>query len=238
MTKRHTKFPIIAFDADDTLWRNEDIFMSAQSEFIDLLSPYHDEGFIRSHLGSVQIRNLTHFGYGIKGFTLSMIETAIELTEGRVTGTEVHSIIELARRMLDAPIALIPGVKEVLKKLQRDHKLMIITKGDLLDQESKVARSGLADFFDVIEVVSDKTTATYQKILEQQNIAITDFLMIGNSLKSDVLPLLDIGATAIHVPYHTTWAHEEVTDAELLEYSKLVTLERISLLPDWLSNNK
>jgi putative hydrolase of the HAD superfamily len=231
------KFPIIAFDADDTLWRNEDIFVSAQGEFIELLSQYHDEQYIRSHLGDVQIRNLKHFGYGIKGFTLSMIETAIELTEGRVTGHQVHSIIELARRMLEAPIELLPSIKSVLEQLQADHKLMIITKGDLLDQESKVARSGLAPFFDIIEVASDKTPEAYEKILSKHKISRKEFLMVGNSLKSDVLPLFDIGATAIHVPYHTTWAHEEVSEQTLIEYPQLVTLESIALLPKWLSQH-
>lgn len=232
------KFPIIAFDADDTLWRNEDIFMSAQNEFIALLCDYHDQAFIRSHLGDVQIRNLKHFGYGIKGFTLSMIETAIELTEGRITGSQIHRIIELARRMLEAPIELLPGIKSVLRKLQSDHTLMIITKGDLLDQESKVARSGLAKFFDIIEVTSDKTPTAYENILGRHKISSDHFLMVGNSLKSDVLPVFDIGAQAIHVPYHTTWAHEEVSVTTLQQYPQLVTLESISLLPEWLLLHK
>jgi len=231
-------FSVIAFDADDTLWRNEDIFLSAQNEFIGLLLKYHNDTYIRSHLAEVQIRNLKHFGYGVKGFTLSMIETAIELTEGRVSGTEIHSIIDLARRMLEAPIELIPGIKNVLEKLQNDYTLMVITKGDLLDQESKIARSGLADYFDIIEVVSDKTALVYQKLLEQHHIAVDGFLMVGNSLKSDVLPIYDIGATAIHVPYHTTWAHEEVASSLLQNYPTLITLEQVTLLPDWLLHTK
>ncbi|REG85689.1 HAD family hydrolase [Marinomonas pollencensis] len=238
MQESQPRFPVIAFDADDTLWRNEDIFMSAQGEFMALLAQYHDQEFIRSHLGDVQIRNLKHFGYGIKGFTLSMIETAIELTEGRVTGQQIHSIIELARRMLAAPIELLPNIKSVLKTLQKEHTLMIITKGDLLDQESKVARSGLAKYFDIIEVTSDKNPAAYNSILSKHKISHDQFLMVGNSLKSDVLPVFDIGAQAIHVPYHTTWAHEEVSAMTLEKYPQLVTLESISLLPEWLSQHK
>lgn len=238
MTVSKPTVTTIAFDADDTLWRNEDLFLSAQQEFVSMLTHYHDEQYILAHLGEVQVRNLTHFGYGIKGFTLSMIETAIELTEGRVTGSEVHSIIELARRMLEAPIKLIPSIEQVLSELKGKYQLMVITKGDLLDQEGKVARSGLAHYFDAIEVVSHKTSDAYDKLLNKHHIDKSQFLMIGNSLRSDVLPILDIGAKAIHIPYHTTWAHEEVSDSVLAQYPNLVTLDDVSLLPEWLSRHQ
>ncbi|SBS37935.1 dUMP phosphatase [Marinomonas spartinae] len=228
---------VIAFDADDTLWRNEDIFNHAQDTFIEILSSYHNEHYIRSHLGAVQVRNLKYFGYGIKGFTLSMIESAIELTEGRITGAKIHQIIELARTMLSAPIELIDHVETVLSKLQGDYQLMVITKGDLLDQEGKVSRSGLVKYFDHIEVVSDKTPIAYQRILEKHKIDKQGFLMVGNSLKSDVLPVLDIGAQAIHVPYHCTWAHEQVLEKDLVKYPDLVTLETIDSLLSWLSHS-
>ncbi|SBS33963.1 dUMP phosphatase [Marinomonas spartinae] len=228
---------VIAFDADDTLWRNEDIFNHAQDTFIEILSSYHNEHYIRSHLGAVQVRNLKYFGYGIKGFTLSMIESAIELTEGRITGTKIHQIIELARTMLSAPIELIDHVETVLSKLQGDYQLMVITKGDLLDQEGKVSRSGLVKYFDHIEVVSDKTPMAYQRILEKHKIDKQGFLMVGNSLKSDVLPVLDVGAQAIHVPYHCTWAHEQVLEKDLVKYPDLVTLETIDSLLSWLSHS-
>ncbi|MDP5055342.1 MAG: HAD family hydrolase [Marinomonas hwangdonensis] len=225
----------IAFDADDTLWRNEDIFIHAQDEFIRLLSPYHDDNYIRSHLNEVQIKNLEHFGYGIKGFTLSMIETAIELTQGRVTGNEIHEIIQLAKCMLASPVELLPNVSQVLEDLQGKYRLMVITKGDLLDQESKLARSGIADVFDAIEVVSDKTSDVYQQILQRHKIAAEEFLMVGNSLKSDILPVLDVGGQALHIPYHSTWDHELVTESTLLRYPQLGALRDISQLIDWLS---
>jgi len=224
----------IAFDADDTLWRNEDIFIHAQDEFIRLLSPYHDDNYIRSHLNEVQIKNLEHFGYGIKGFTLSMIETAIELTQGRVTGKEIHEIIQLAKCMLASPVELLPNVSQVLEDLQGKYRLMVITKGDLLDQESKLARSGIADVFDAIEVVSDKTSDVYQQILQRHKIAAEEFLMVGNSLKSDILPVLDVGGQALHIPYHSTWDHELVTESTLLRYPQLGALRDISQLIDCL----
>ncbi|MDE8603209.1 HAD family hydrolase [Marinomonas sp. RSW2] len=234
MTLKCTEFKVIAFDADDTLWRNEDIFIHAQDEFINLLLPYHDETYIRSHLGDVQIQNLEHFGYGIKGFTLSMIETAIELTEGRISGNEIHEIIQLAKCMLASPVELLPNVENVLSKLEGKARLFVITKGDLLDQESKLARSGIADYFEAIEIVSDKTSDAYQQILQRHNISTEHFLMVGNSLKSDILPVLDLGAQALHVPYHSTWDHEKVTDDTLLHYPQLTTLNDISELLGWL----
>lgn len=234
MSLNSNQIRTIAFDADDTLWRNEDIFINAQSDFINLLLPYHDDTYVRTHLAAVQIKNLEHFGYGIKGFTLSMIETAIELTEGRITGKEIHQIIELAKRMLASPVELLPGIEEVLSKLKGQFHLLVITKGDLLDQESKLARSGIADYFDAIEIVSDKNSETYQQILNRHQISTEHFLMVGNSLKSDILPVLDIGARAIHVPYHSTWEHEEVPSKTLLHYPQLISLVDISQLITWL----
>jgi putative hydrolase of the HAD superfamily len=237
MMNRNTKIHTIAFDADDTLWRNEDIFIHAQDEFINLLLPYHDEQFVRSHLGEVQIKNLQHFGYGIKGFTLSMIETAIELTEGRITGNEIHEIIQLAKCMLASPVELLPGVAKVLSRLKDQYCLFVITKGDLLDQESKLARSGIADYFDAIEIVSDKTSDSYRQILQRHKLSAEHFLMVGNSLKSDILPVLDIGAQALHIPYHSTWEHEQVTAHTLLSYPQLGTLSNIAQLLDWLNSS-
>ncbi|ETX11472.1 HAD hydrolase [Marinomonas ushuaiensis DSM 15871] len=224
----------IAFDADDTLWRNEEIFIHAQDEFIRMLTPYHDEGYIRSHLNAVQIENLENFGYGIKGFTLSMIETAITLTEGRVTGSEIHEIIQLSKCMLSSPVELLPNVEQVLSSLKGHFQLFVITKGDLLDQESKLARSGVADYFDAIEIVSDKNANAYEQILQRHKVSAESFLMVGNSMKSDILPVLDIGAQALHVPYHSTWAHEEVTEDVLLNYPQLESLTDISELMTWL----
>lgn len=235
MRLSNSNIQTIAFDADDTLWRNEDIFVHAQDEFINLLLPYHEEAYIRSHLGGVQVKNLEHFGYGIKGFTLSMIETAIELTEGRISGSEIHEIIQLAKCMLASPVELLPNVKQVLTDLKGSYRLLVITKGDLLDQESKLAKSGIADYFDAIEIVSDKTSDAYQQILQRHHVASKHFLMVGNSLKSDVLPVLDLGAKALHIPYHSTWDHEKVADDTLLLYPQLETLSDIAQLLDWLN---
>ncbi len=234
MTLKESSIQTIAFDADDTLWRNEEIFMHAQDEFISLLLEYHDEAYIRSHLGEVQVKNLKNFGYGIKGFTLSMIETAIALTEGRVTGSEIHEIIALSKRMLASPVEVLANVESVLQALKGRFKLLVITKGDLLDQEGKLARSGIADYFDGVEIVSNKTDETYLQILQRHELVAEEFLMVGNSLKSDVLPILDIGANALHIPYHSTWAHEEVSDETLKNYPELQSLNDVSELLDWL----
>lgn len=239
MTQIERKLPIstIAFDADDTLWRNEEIFMKAQETFINMLSHYHDKEYISSHLAKIQVRNLAVFGYGIKGFTLSMIETAIELSEGRILGHEVHDIIALAKEMVAAPIHLLPHVVETIKAIKGQYQLMVITKGDLLDQEGKLARSGIADLFDFIEIVSEKKPEVYQGILEQYQIPKESFLMLGNSMRSDVLPLLDIGVKAIHVPYHSTWAHEEVAESELTSYGNIEVFGSLAELQPWLSKN-
>ncbi|MBR7888445.1 HAD family hydrolase [Marinomonas sp. A79] len=234
MILEKTPITTIAFDADDTLWRNEDIFIHAQDEFIRLLLPYQDEIFIRDHLSEMQISNLSHFGYGIKGFTLSMIETAIELTEGSVSGNEIHQIIQLAKCMLASPVELLDHIETVLDQLKGQYKLLVITKGDLLDQESKLARSGIADYFDGIEIVSEKTPQIYEQILQRYQCDASQFLMVGNSLKSDILPVLDIGARALHISYHSTWAHEQVDEETLKHYPQLTTLNDASELLDWL----
>ncbi len=224
---------VIGFDADDTLWHNENLFLQTQDKFKQLLLGYHDEQWIDQRLYETEIKNLEHFGYGVKGFTLSMIETAIELTEGRIVGSEIQEIIDYARDMIDAPIEVLDHVKETLKDLSGSHTLMVITKGDLLDQETKVARSGLGDFFQHVEVVSTKTTETYQAVFKKYDIQANDFVMVGNSLKSDILPVLQCGAQAIHVPYETTWAHEEVTEKDLWNQGYL-KVEHIGQLPELL----
>lgn len=227
----------IAFDADDTLWRNEDVFLSTQKYFVDMLSPYHSKEYILERLNEVQIQNLTNFGYGIKGFTLSMIETAISLTEGRVTGYEIHEIISLAKEMLAEPIELLPGIEALLTSLKGRCQLMVITKGDLLDQEGKLARSGLNPYFDWYEVVSNKNVAAYKKLFSDLQIKPNELLMIGNSLRSDVLPVLDAGAHALHVPYHTTWSHEQVTAEELSRYPAISTVTSASEIEAWILAN-
>ena len=206
----------IAFDADDTLWHNERIFLSAKEKYKGLLSNYHDKDWIEERLDAAEMRNIKHFGYGIKGFTLSMVETAVELTEGRVKGSEIQEIINFARAMLSSPIEVLEGVEETIKILSNDYHLMVITKGDLFDQETKLARSGLGDYFDDVEIVSNKRSGTYKKIITHYKINPKEFLMVGNSLKSDILPVIEIGATAIHIRYETEWFHEMVSEQELV----------------------
>ena len=212
---------IIAFDADDTLWHNESLFTITQDKYKKLLAKYHTEEWIESRLFDTETENIKHFGYGVKGFTLSMIETAIELSEGRITGAEINQIIDFAKQMLRSPIELLESVEETIEKLSQTHELMIITKVDLFDQESKIARSGLAEYFSKIEIVKEKDEEIYQKILTKYQIDKDKFVMIGNALKSDILPVLRIGSSAVHIPYHTTWAREIVAEEELKNYNFL-----------------
>ncbi len=204
---------LIAFDADDTLWTNQDLYDMTQERFAGILSRYHDRDWVVERLFEVEMRNLQYFGYGIKAFTLSMIETAIELTEGRITGGEIQNILDYAHQMMRAPVQLLPDVREVVAGLADRFPLMIITKGDLLDQQSKVARSGLGDYFQAVEIVSHKTPRIYADILGRFQLLPGAFVMVGNSLKSDILPVVEIGAQAVHIPYHSTWAHEEMPAA-------------------------
>jgi len=225
---------VIAFDADDTLWHNEPIYLTTHDKFKELLRQYHNEEWIAPRLNETEIRNLQHFGYGIKGFTLSMIETAIELSEGRVSVNEIQAIIGFGKEMLQAPVELLDGVAETIVQLAESYELMLITKGDLFDQEAKIARSGLGDYFSRIEVVSEKDVDTYKRITAKHGIAPQRFLMVGNSLKSDILPVIAMGGRAVYIPYKTTWVHERVavTDFEPKKYHEL---KNISFLPSLLN---
>jgi putative hydrolase of the HAD superfamily len=180
--------------------------------FAALMAPYVDPAGIVDRLLSAQIRNLALFGYGVKSFTLSMIETAIELSDGRVTAAEIQSIIDAGRSMLEHPVELIEGAADVLHALSQTHTVMLITKGDLFDQESKLARSGLGDHFDAIEIVATKDERSYERILRRHGVEPSGFLMIGNSPRSDIVPVLSLGGWAIHVPHPLTWQHEQIDD--------------------------
>ena len=230
MNQEATPFDLIAFDADDTLWHNETLYTMTQSRFKALLAPYHEGEIVDRELYETEMRNLAYYGYGIKAFTLSMIETAIELTGGRVGGAEIRQIIDFAREMLQAPVRLMDGVEDVLVALAADYRLMIITKGDLFDQETKIARSGLADHFDLVEIVSHKKPETYANLLAKHQVTAERFLMVGNSLPSDVLPVLAIGGQGVHIPYHVTWAHEVVDEADVADEG-YVELEDVRQLP-------
>jgi len=221
---------LIAFDADDTLWHTEHLYADAQAQFRALLAPYVAADTLDGHLFEVEMRNLNFFGYGVKGFTLSMIETAIEMTEGQVGGQDIQRIIDLAKAMLTAEITLLDEAEQTVAALAQTHRLMIITKGDLFDQETKVARSGLASYFQDVEIVSDKNQDTYAALLARHAVAPERFLMVGNSLRSDVLPVVALGAHAVYVPHHLTWAHETVPDHEAAA-SRYHELARLGQLP-------
>lgn len=225
------KIKTIAFDADDTLWVNEPLFRINEEKFDNLLKNYISYDKITSKLYETEVKNLKHFGYGIKGFIISMMETAIELTNGEIKGCDLKKIIDWGKEQINHPVNVLDDVTDVLESLNTKYKLMIITKGDLFDQESKIARSGLADFFDIIEIVSEKDEKTYSSLLKKHNINPDELLMIGNSLKSDILPLVNIGAKAIHIPFHTTWVHEEV-NPKSLDNPKHLTLKKIKSVLD------
>jgi len=225
-------FEVIAFDADDTLWHNETVFQATEKQFAELLAGYHKPEWVRERLFATETRNLRHFGYGVKGFILSMIETAIELTEGKIRGDEIHHIIRWGHEMLRAPVQLLDGVRDTVEALAGRHRLMLLTKGDLFDQESKLARSGLGEHFSDVQIVSEKNATTYQRVISRSGVQPGQFLMVGNSLKSDVIPALDAGAMAIHIPYELMWAHEKVRDDHGREITQLAT---ISELPEWLA---
>jgi putative hydrolase of the HAD superfamily len=229
-------FDIIAFDADDTLWHNETLFQATAREFAALLAAHHPPEWIQERLFATEMKNLRHFGYGIKGFMLSMIETSIDLTEGRVTGAQIRTILDWGHGMLQAPIALLDGVGETIAALAGQHRLMLLTKGDLFDQESKLARSGLGEHFRAVEIVSEKSARTYASIMTRHQVEPARFLMVGNSLRSDILPVLEAGGTAIHIPYPTTWAHEHVAE-EAMSGKVFTTLGSIRELSAWLGRN-
>lgn len=205
---------VIAFDADDTLWVNETYFREAENEFAKLLSDYETENKIHQELYKKEIENLKIYGYGIKGFVLSMVECALELSNYRINQQKIDRILSIGKEMLVKPINLLDGVEEVLQKLQGNYKLIVATKGDLLDQERKLEKSGILNYFHHTEVMSNKEESDYLKLIKHLDINANELLMIGNSLKSDVLPLVKIGASAVHIPFHTTWAHEEVSEEQ------------------------
>ena len=206
------KIRIIAFDADDTLWVNETYFREAEEKFGQLLSNFETPNKIDQELFKMEMKNLSTYGYGVKGFVLSMIEMALELSNNTVEHKVLNDIIEIGKSMIHKPVELLEDVEIVLQKLSESYKLIVVTKGDLLDQERKLDKSGLFKYFHHIEVLSEKKVTDYKKLLNRLDINPSEFLMIGNSLKSDVLPIVEIGAQAIHIPFHTTWQHEEVSD--------------------------
>lgn len=210
----YSQIKVIGFDADDTLWVNETYFREAELEFAKLLGAYETANKIDQELFKKEMDNLELYGYGVKGFVLSMVELALELSNYSISNKTIEAILNIGKDMINKPVELLDGIEDVLEALSKKYRLILATKGDLLDQERKLEKSGLLDYFHHIEVLSDKKEANYSRLLSHLDIAPTEFLMIGNSLKSDILPLININAHAIHIPFHTTWAHEEVSEKE------------------------
>ena len=222
---------LVGFDADDTLWKSQDYFDEAQAEFERIVGAYVDLADVGERLLAVEKRNLALFGYGVKGMVLSMIEAAVAITDARIGAADVHRIVELGKSLLRHPVELLPGVREAVGRIAVDLPVVLITKGDLFHQEAKVRDSGLSDLFRRIEIVSEKDARTYARLFAEFGIAPAQFAMVGNSLRSDIAPVLELGGWGVHVPYHTTWAHE--AEAQLLHGGErmrsIASLEQLPL---------
>ncbi|WP_371133941.1 HAD family hydrolase [Tabrizicola sp.] len=219
----------IGFDADDTLWQNETFFRLTQDRFATLLADYADATHLHDRLLAAERRNIGHYGFGVKGFTLSMIETAIEVTDARVPASVIAELVAAGREMLEHPIELLPHVRATVTALAQEYRIVLITKGDLLDQERKLAQSGLGDLFDAVEIVSHKTAAAYTTIFRRHGTGADQAMMVGNSLKSDVIPALEAGSWGVYIPHGLTWALET---ADLpVDHHRLHELTDLSALP-------
>ena len=225
---------VIVFDADDTLWVNEPYFREAEDKFAELLSGYLPPHNLNQELFKVEMNNLGLYGYGIKAFMLSQIQAAIEISNGTLDVKVIEKIIEYGKELLEKPIELLDGVEDVLKSLQGKYRLVVATKGDLLDQERKLRKSGLEDYFHHIEILSEKREREYEKLIRHLDVSPEEFVMIGNSLKSDILPVLNIGGYGIHVPYHTTWIHEQIDHK--IEHENFYQVNEISKVLDFFKN--
>jgi putative hydrolase of the HAD superfamily len=217
---------VIAFDADDTLWANEEYFRETEHRFCALLEDYLSFHQIEKELFKTEMDNLSLYGYGVKGFMLSMIETALRISDHSLNTKVIDTIISYGKELLEKPIQILDGVEETLEALKGKYKLVVATKGDLLDQERKLKKSGIEHYFHHIEIMSDKQERDYQKLIRHLDIPPERFLMVGNSLKSDVMPVIAIGGHGVHVPYHTTWEHEKVEHH--FEHPNYTQVEKIS----------
>ena len=231
---------VIGFDADDTLWVNEPYYREVEEAFEYLMKPYDTGRDIKAELFRTEMNNLDLYGYGIKSFMLSLVQCAIQVTKGKVTARTIEEILFLGRKMLNRPIELLDDVKPVIEKLSERYRLIVATKGDLLDQEKKMKKSSIASYFHHIEIMSDKTEQNYIQLLRHLEIDPCEFVMIGNSMKSDIIPPLNLGSYAIHVPYHTTWQHEHVetdpVNKRFFRVHRLIeVMEIISVFPNKMS---
>lgn len=230
------KVQVIGFDADDTLWVNEPYFYDTTRRFCTLLSDYAPCEQVEKLLYRTEVGNIPLYGYGAKSFILSMVETAITISGHQVSGATIHKILELGKALINKPVQLIDGVREVLDELHREQfRLIVATKGDLLDQERKLRKSGLEGYFHHIEIMSDKQEGDYQRLLNHLDVPPESFMMVGNSLRSDILPVLGLGSYGVYVPFHTTWKHEEL-DESYLSHPALIKVDNISQIPEITKN--
>jgi putative hydrolase of the HAD superfamily len=226
-----TRVKVIGLDGDDTLWHSEQLFVDTQARFRELLAPHTDldRAALDARLVDVEWRNMSTFGYGVKAFTLSLVETAIEATDGAVPASAIQAILDLGKVLLDHPVQLLDGVLDAVDALSDRYRLLLVTKGDLLHQESKVARSGLEEMLWAVEIVSEKDEATYRRVLARHGIDPASFVMVGNSVRSDVLPVLELGGRAVHVPYHVTWELEHAdADPERHDFPVLASISDLA----------
>jgi putative hydrolase of the HAD superfamily len=223
---------LVGFDADDTLWRSEDYYQMAGLEFERIVGGWIDvhDASLRQRLHAVEKRNLASFGYGAKGMTLSMIEAAIELTEGAISAHDIHRIVALGKSLLEHPVELLPGIRAAVEAVAERHRIVLITKGDLFHQERKVAQSGLGDLFSRIEIVSEKHAESYARVIAECGVDATAFAMIGNSLRSDIEPVIGLGGWGVHMPYHVTWEHEMQHQVEA-GHARVITIESAAEIP-------
>ncbi len=222
----------IGFDADDTLWQNETIFRHTEKKFYRLLRAYMPQNALAAKLYKTEIGNLPLYGYGVKAFTLSMIETALKVTDDKLPPALLKKIMRLGKTMLTEPVVMLPDVEATLKQLSQKYKLVVATKGDILDQERKIQKSGISKYLHHIEIMSEKTPEGYKKLIHNLGIKPKEFLMVGNSEKSDILPVLEIGANAIHIPFFTTWEHERVAGG--IAHKNLIKAEKIADIINYL----
>lgn len=224
----------IAFDADDTLWHNEIHYLHASEKLQQILSTYAHSETIEKRLAEIEINNVPLYGYGIKSYTLSMIETAIELSGNRISNNLIRQIIGLGQEMLSAKVYLFDKAEETLAALSTNHRLMLVTKGDLLEQEEKIKRSGLVEYFSHVEIIREKSTKSYLYLLDRYGLHPSEFMMVGNSLKSDIYPVMEIGAQAVYIPYHLTWAQELPEKSQTTQY-QYHEIEYLAQLPELIS---
>ena len=224
---------LVGFDGDDTLWHSEGYYQAVHDDFERLVGNYVDLADARVHerLLETERRNIRLFGYGAKGMTLSMVETAIEITGERISARDVHQLLRLGKQVLEHPVELLPGIREAVAEVARDFRIVLVTKGDLFHQEAKVARSGLADLFHRIEIVSEKDPATYRRVLGEFSLTPERFAMVGNSLRSDIEPVVELGGWGVYMPYHVTWAHEMETGLSGAAHPRYVSVAASAEIP-------